>query len=268
MKELWEVWKDISGKRPLIYHLTNSVAMDFSANVTLAIGASPVMSHHPLEAQELASVADGILVNTGTPAEPSFHAMKNALSTACCQEKPVLLDPVGYGVTSFRKEMIRELIDNYRFSVIKGNGAEISLLAGGNGKLKGVDSLSVEDLPQCVGFLARKYSTVVAATGEIDLVSDGNSLFRIKGGSSRFGRITASGCIAGSVICACMAASGEVLYGTLAGLVAVGIAAERASLSTGGPGSFAVRFLDELAFLTPEDFMDPDNRINIEEVNG
>lgn len=267
MKELWEVWQDISRKRPLIYHLTNAVAMDFSANVTLAVGASPVMSHHPMEAKDLASVADGILINTGTPSEPSFLAMKNALSTVDCTEKPVLLDPVGYGVTRFRKEMIHQLVDNYRFSVIKGNGAEISLLAGGNGKLQGVDSISGEDLPQCVAFLARKYSAVVAATGEIDLVSDGNSLFRIKGGSLRFARITASGCIAGSVICACMAASGEVLYGTLAGLVAVGIAAERASLSTGGPGAFSTRFLDELAFLTPEDFLDPDKRINMEEVN-
>jgi hydroxyethylthiazole kinase-like sugar kinase family protein len=65
-----------------------------------------------------------------------------------------------------------------------------------------------------------------------------------------------------------MAASGEILSGTLAGLVSVGIAAERASFSSGGPGSFSARFLDELASLKPEDFLDSGKRINIEEVNG
>ena len=35
----------IREKRPMIHHITNYVVMNVTANVTLAMGASPVMAH-------------------------------------------------------------------------------------------------------------------------------------------------------------------------------------------------------------------------------
>ena len=61
-KDLMKLKKE----RPLIHHITNYVAMNDSANATLAIGASPVMAHAHSELKDLVSAASALLINIGT----------------------------------------------------------------------------------------------------------------------------------------------------------------------------------------------------------
>lgn len=265
MQELSDIWSEMSVHSSLIYHLTNSVASHFSANVTLAVGASPIMSLHPEEACEIASMADGIVVNTGTPSEQALSAMRSALSAVASSSKPVVLDPVGYGISRLRTGLVNSFLDNYRISVLKGNGGEISLLGGASGRLRGVDTVACSNLHKSVLFLARKYSSIVVATGRIDIVSDGNIILEIHGGNSLLGRITASGCIAGSVIAACLAASGNFFWGTVTALVAIGLASERAAEKFSAPGSFPAGFIDALSRLSPADLRNVDARIRLKE---
>jgi len=49
------------------------VAMDFSANITLALGASPLMAHALEELSDIVALADALLVNIGT-LDPCFMA--------------------------------------------------------------------------------------------------------------------------------------------------------------------------------------------------
>lgn len=45
MINYWDDLQTIRRKRPLIHHLMNYVVMNDAANVTLAVGASPIMAH-------------------------------------------------------------------------------------------------------------------------------------------------------------------------------------------------------------------------------
>ena len=56
--------KLIQNKKPLIHSITNYVAMNFSANALLSIGASPVMSRAPEEVAQIASYADALASHT------------------------------------------------------------------------------------------------------------------------------------------------------------------------------------------------------------
>ena len=49
---LKENFRAVREKSPLVHNITNYVAMNFSANALLAIGASPVMSHATEEVAE------------------------------------------------------------------------------------------------------------------------------------------------------------------------------------------------------------------------
>ena len=51
------------GHAPLVQCLTNVVVAQWTANVLLAVGASPSMVDNPEEAGPFAAVADGVLVN-------------------------------------------------------------------------------------------------------------------------------------------------------------------------------------------------------------
>lgn len=51
---------------PLIHNITNFVAMNFSANALLALGASPVISHAVDEVEEMLSHSQALVLNMGT----------------------------------------------------------------------------------------------------------------------------------------------------------------------------------------------------------
>jgi len=52
------------------------------------------------------------------------------------------LDPVGYGATKLRINLVEGLLETGAFSLVKGNGGEISLLAGERAEVRGVDSVA------------------------------------------------------------------------------------------------------------------------------
>lgn len=43
---------------------------------------------------------------------------------------PVILDPVGVGATTYRKETVRHLLENIQFAVIRCNLGELAAIAG------------------------------------------------------------------------------------------------------------------------------------------
>ena len=51
---------------PLVHCLTNIVVAGFSANVLLAVGASPAMVENEVESGPFAAVAGAVLINLGT----------------------------------------------------------------------------------------------------------------------------------------------------------------------------------------------------------
>ncbi len=49
----------------LSFQMTNNVVMNDSANVTLAVGASPIMATHPKDVLDLSKIIGGLLINFG-----------------------------------------------------------------------------------------------------------------------------------------------------------------------------------------------------------
>ncbi len=61
--------------RPLVHHITNCVTVNDCANVTLAVGAAPVMADAPEEVAEMAGMADALVLNIGTLSSAQVEAM-------------------------------------------------------------------------------------------------------------------------------------------------------------------------------------------------
>jgi hydroxyethylthiazole kinase len=245
-KRLAEAWESLARRRPLVYHLTNGVAMTEQAHVALAVGASPVMSLCGEEASDFASLADATLVNIGTPFAGSAALFEKAARAAARAGRPVVLDPVGYGATTFRTRLVDTLLDQGDISVVKGNASEICLLAGQEGLVRGVDRGKAPDPARAVLEIAGNRNVVAVATGEIDWVSDGHKVWSVLGGDPLLESFSGSGCWLGTLVASCVGASGDFLGGTCAALCAYGLAAERAARVSSGPGSFRANLLDTL----------------------
>jgi len=251
-KDPGEVWVAVRKKRPLVYQLTSAVAAAFQAEVTAAVGASTIMSAHPKEARVIASAADSLLLNTGMPTDATKEAFNEALA-GLELERPCLLDPVGYRVSPWRTAWIDSILSSGKITALKGNGAEMALLGGEEGRLRGVESSKARNLEEALmGIVKTKDGPSVAvATGTTDLLAEGGKLWKVRGGSHLLPLLPASGCALGSVAAACLSVA-DPLSACLAALLAFRMAAERAKGSP-WPASWKNAFLDALAALKPEE---------------
>lgn len=237
---------------PLVHCITNFVAMNIMANVLLAAGASPAMVHAREEVEEFAALSQVLSVNIGTLDVPWADAMEKAAATMRTAHRPWVLDPVGVGATRFRQDVCARLLAQHP-TVIRGNASEILSLAGVGGKGRGADAADpVEAAETAARDLARQTGAVVAVSGAVDFVTDGNAAFRIANGHALMPRVTALGCALNGVIAAfCVGQS--PLAATVAALAFYGLAGEIAAARAAGPGGFQPAFLDALHAITPDD---------------
>ena len=239
--------------RPLVQNITNDVVMNVTANALIAAGASPAMVHAPEEAAEFARITSALVINIGTITAAQLAAMRLATAAAHDAKVPWVLDPVAIGATQFRRDAVAKLLAE-KPTVIRGNASEILAVATGVRAGRGVDADGASsEMAGVAVTLAKSTNAVVAMTGAVDIVTDGTQSFAITNGHPLLTQITGSGCTATALVGAFLGAKLAPLEASVAALVLVGLAGERAAVGCAGPGTFNVRFLDELANITPEE---------------
>lgn len=238
----------IRREQPLIHCITNTVVANFQANGLLALGASPVMADAVEEATEIASVSACTVLNIGTLKSDTVQSMILAGKSATNNSNPVVLDPVGAGATTFRKETVMKLLTEIDISLIRCNAGELAAIAGVKWQAKGVDAgqgdANIEVIAKEV---ATQYNCLVAVSGEIDIVTDGEETIAIQGGHPLMSRVTGMGCLLSSVTGAFLAVANEdKLEAVAAALTFYKQIGQRAAENCTGLGDFAVEFLNAL----------------------
>ncbi|MGE0931006.1 hydroxyethylthiazole kinase [Peijinzhouia sedimentorum] len=263
-KTLWKHIQSVKNQSPLIHNITNYVVMNNTANALLAVGASPVMAHAKAEVNDMAGIADAILINIGTLDEYWSEAMLMAAETAHTLNKPWVLDPVGAGATPYRNEILQKLL-LYSPTVIRGNASEILALAKFNtSSTKGVDSTaSSNDAIQAAHALVNQYGSVVCISGETDVILDNkNRTISIKNGHPMMTKVTGLGCTASALIAAFVAIVEDKTEATTAAMALLGIVGELSERQSSGPGSLQMHIIDKLYAITETEFSE---HLNISE---
>lgn len=250
-----EILEAVRRQMPLVQCITNDVAMDIAANAVLAVGASPAMVSDPAEAGEFARIARALTINIGTPHPRLVEGMQVAASAAREAGRPWVLDPVAVGVTALRNEICADLV-THRPDVIRANASEVLALAKVLGIATtaargiGVDAGdTVDDAVEAARALARRLGAVVAVTGAVDVVTDGEREVRLTGGHPLMARVTATGCALTAVTGAFVAAAGDPFAGAVAACATFAAAGTHAGSAARGPGSLRTALLDELSTL-------------------
>ncbi len=239
--------------KPLVHNITNYVVMNFTANILLAAGASPVMAHAPDEVEEMVAFAKALVLNIGTLDEAWIHSMVRAGRKAGQLGVPVILDPVGAGATRLRTEAARRILGETKVTLLRGNASEILALSGASAKTKGVDAAdTVDAAAERATQLARSLGVPVAITGAVDLVTDGHRMLRVANGHPLMGCVTGTGCGATAIVGAFAGVDPDPVPAAATALAYYGLAGELAAQDAPGPGTFIVRFLDALYTLTPD----------------
>ena len=220
---------------PLVHNITNYVTVNDVANILLACGGSPIMSDEPEDVEDITSICGGLNINIGTLNQRSIEGMHRAGRKAAALGHVILLDPVGAGASALRTNTAVELMKELPFTVIRGNISEIKTLALGSGTTKGVDAdvadaVTEEHLDSVVAFVkafAKQSGAIVAVTGAIDLVSDGQACYVIRNGRPEMGKITGTGCqLSGMMTAFVVANPDRKLEAAAAAVCAMGLAGE------------------------------------------
>lgn len=255
--------KKIRETNALTHCITNSVTINDCANAVLAIGGSPFMAEDAEELEEVVSIADVLVINIGKLSKNQIESMKISAKKANETNTPIILDPVGVGVTNLRNKTTMDLIENYEMTAIRGNISEIKAIAKLAGVLdesntaKGVD-VNVDDIitednlkdnADIIKELASKLNTTILASGPIDILTDGKTTIAIDNGDDMMPLITGSGCMLSSIVGSCIGGSNP-LEGTLVAILAMNIAGEKARAKVEekneGTGSFRTYLIDYL----------------------
>ncbi|MBQ0005339.1 MAG: hydroxyethylthiazole kinase [Clostridiales bacterium] len=220
---------------PLVHNITNYVTVNDVANVLLACGGSPIMSAEPEDVYDITTICGGLNINIGTLTKESIKGMHIAGARAKELGHAILLDPVGAGASALRTDTAVSIMDEVKPTVVRGNISEIKTLALGSGTTKGVDAdvadaVTDENLEEMVAFtkaFAAKAGCVVAITGAIDLVSDGEKCYVIRNGRPEMGKITGTGCQLSGMMTAFITANPDnTLEAAAAAVCTMGLAGE------------------------------------------
>ncbi|RHZ71257.1 hypothetical protein CDV55_100703 [Aspergillus turcosus] len=254
VEEVPQIVQKMVKAHPLVHNMINYVVANFVANVTLAMGASPIMSPYGEEAVDLAKFDGALVINMGTLTRESIPNYLQAIKSYNERGNPVVYDPVGAAATQVRRGAVKELMSGGYFDLIKGNEGEIRQVSGSsNAVQRGVDSgpstLDGQEKARLARDLARRERNVVLLTGAVDYISDGERVIAVENGHEFLGQVTGTGCAVGTVSgCFLAVHPSDKLLAVLAGLLMYEIAAENAASKdfVRGPGSFVPAFLDEL----------------------
>ena len=258
------IFENVRKTCPLIHNITNYVTVNDCANIIIACGAAPIMADDQGEAAEITALCGGLNINIGTLNSRTIPAMFLAGKRANELGRPVMLDPVGAGASKLRTDTALRLLDAVRFTVIRGNISEIKTLASGSGTTKGVDAdvadrVTEENLEDAVAFakaFAKKTGAVIAITGVIDIVADGERAFCIRNGHPMMSAITGTGCQLSAMTAAFVTANpGHPLEAAAAAVCAMGLAGQIAQgrlTPMDGNSSYRNYIIDAIYNMTPE----------------
>ena len=250
---------------PLVHNITNYVTVNDVANILLACGGSPIMSDEPEDVEDITSICGGLNINIGTLHKSSIEGMMRAGKRANELGHPVLLDPVGAGASKLRTDTALHIMDEIKLTVIRGNISEIKTLVSGSGTTKGVDAdvadaVTEDTLDDAITFVkafAKESGCIIAVTGAIDLVSDGDRCYVIRNGRPEMGKITGTGCQLSGMMTAYVTANPErPLEAAAAAVCIMGLAGELgwSRMQDGdGNSTYRNRIIDAVYNMTGEE---------------
>ena len=239
--------KRLNAAQPLVHCITNQVTTSLVANSLLALGASPIMSSHPDEVEAISGLADALYLNIGTLQPATLSSMLKAGMVASRCGIPIVLDPVGAGLTETRSKACLHLLNELNMSAVRGNASEIMALADLQAMPHGVDAChQVEEACVAADVLAKRHGLVVALTGVSDYASNGDENCCITGGHSLMAKVSGMGCVVGALLAAWLTLPGDRLTATAELLQIVAQCGLEAGRQSHGPGSFVTAWLDQL----------------------
>ncbi|CAF1511314.1 unnamed protein product [Rotaria sp. Silwood1] len=254
-KAVAQTFDAIRQKKPIIYQIMNHAMINQTSNAATHVGAKSLMAHAVKEVEDMVTLADALVIDCSILNDLWIQGMYLAGQCSNAQEIPIVFDPVLVGATTYRTEVILQLLNSLDIAILRGNSSEIRHIYNATVHIHEVDSsIDVLDPGEIVRQLAQKRNgkTIVALSGPKDYVSDGQQIVVIKNNCGRLNQLTGMECTVSALMACFAGVTNNYLVAAVGGFAVMGVCAEQATFdaSVHGTASFQVALFDRLSTLT------------------
>ena len=238
--------RELRRRSPAVQLVVNPTGQGLTVHLLAAVGATPFIAydermfdHGPMDAEGL--VIDPLVLGLLGP-----DALTRAAHRAVESGSPWVLNPAPPKFGEARVEL-SERLSRLQPSVIRGNGMSLyGISPAARSESRSPGKISSEEALDVADELARDSAAVVAVTGDIDYVTDGQGLVAVVNGDPLLGRLWGIGYALSALICACCAVTPDPYAASVHALTMMSVAGELAAKDAQGPASYRTRLLDIL----------------------
>ncbi len=246
------ILKKVRYNNPIVYYFTAAHEAYFTTNGLLALGATPIIGGAIEEADEVVRNAEAVILNM----DLSEHIAERLLTAAKIAYKhkiPLIFDSTGVGLSTFRKQISRQLLKEIKVSVIHGTALDIAFLIGEKWDLsaEGTNYFNQNECELALLAAKRLYTTIVIS-GKNQVVSDGVTTYSVHNSDPLLTKVAGSSSFLSAIIGTSAAVEENLFEAVVSALLFNGVSAEIAANKTEGqgPGSFQIEFFNQLSIIT------------------
>lgn len=211
--DLWRHFEFLDKKKPLVFTITNYVTISDVAQAIRDSNALPAMWFDRECAIELTEIASCLYINMGTFDNKSFQAMLDSGKVANRKKIPIVVDIVAYGASKKISDYTDSLIAEIKPTIVKGNKGEISAFCNLESEVRGVEAITYSDkIVEGMKKIAKQQKLVLIASGEKDIVTDGEKTYYVSNGVKELGLIVGSGCVSSAIVACFSCCSQELKF--------------------------------------------------------
>ncbi|MBS9338124.1 hypothetical protein G6R29_00535 [Fructobacillus sp. M2-14] len=161
---------------------SNHVTEQLVADAISYLGGSPLANDDERDDETLVGLASAVVINMGTTKKESHERALRLGKVAKKLGKPVVFDPVGAGASNLRRLNAIDTMKQVQPEVVRGNLSEIAALLMNEQSALGIDSTSHANAVQVAKAYAKQEEVWVVISGEVDVVTDGETVYELRNG--------------------------------------------------------------------------------------
>ncbi len=242
-----EILRKLYYEKPFTLNITNYYPMELIASGLRSIGTFPLMSNAEEEIDELLNLASAVVINLGKLDDKFVKLCHRICKSANANNKPVVLDPVGSGVSNYRTTTALGFIKNHQISIVRGYPNELTSLFTEQKTIPNYyipldDSLVIENAKK----LAEKYNIAIVVSGKFNTVIDSDKLDKFNFDSTLLQKVAGIDSLLSALIGAFHTVENERFEAARSAIEFYGNCVGSVTTKARGPASLKVELIDKL----------------------
>lgn len=240
-----EILLQIQKDKPFILNITNYFPMDLVASGLRSIGAFPILSNEEKEIVELLNLTKSVVINLGKLDDKFVKLCYRICRIANEINKPIILDPVGAGISRYRTDLAISFITNHKISIVRGYPNELGSLFDGHITIPNHDATD-EFVIENAKVLSKKHNIAVVISGKYNTVVDSNRIDQFNFDSFLLQKVAGIDSLLSSIIGAFHAIEEDRFNAARAAVEFYGNCVGSATSRAKGPASLRTELIDKL----------------------